>query len=83
MNADEMFEKLGYKNVTNMFIGVKEKYITYGTKDDDFIIFYLESKMFGIFSEKQDNYHKKCAALNMQELQAINKKCEELGWLDE
>ena len=79
--AYEMFEELGYRNATNEFYGVKEEYFTYGNEEEDFIIFYLESKMFGIFSEKQDNLRCKCASLDMQELQAINKKCKELGWI--
>ena len=68
--ADEMFEELGY---TKDDIGDK---IIYQLNDHE-ICFYIYRKMFdcgcGIGRE----------FINMQELQAINEKCKELGWLDE
>lgn len=68
MNSDEMFEELGYvKDET----GDK---IIYQLSQHE-ICFYLNRKEFdcgcGIGRE----------FINIQELQAINKKCEELGWL--
>ena len=69
MNADEMFEKLGYvKDET----GDKIIY----QKNNHEICFYLYRHNFdcgcGIGRE----------FITMQELQAINKKCEELGWIE-
>lgn len=74
-NADEMFEELGYKSeiiksevnneVTIMYI--KKFVYEYNSK---IIAFKLKKKIVEI------KY-----SLDMQELKAINKKCEELGWI--
>ena len=73
--ADEMFEELGYKSeiiksevnneVTIMYI--KKFVYEYNSK---IIAFKLKKKIVEI------KY-----SLDMQELKAINKKCEELGWI--
>lgn len=66
MNAEEMFEKLGYKKVDLSSSG----YIEYERLIDD--------KCFSFdFSEEI------CAcsdSITVEELKAINKQCEELGW---
>ena len=68
--ADEMFEELGYKY--NEFI-----YEIYYTKEEEgkTISFWTDRTMVesrkGVISMKN----------TMQELQAINKKCKELGWI--
>ena len=69
-SADEMFEDLGYKK----FEGLRD--IRYCT-ENNLIIFYKDFK--GIEKRKIElvDY------FTMQELQAINKKVKELGWLDE
>lgn len=66
--ADEMFSELGY---------VKDETgdeIIYQLNNHE-IVFYIKRKMFdcgcGIGRE----------VINMQELKAIYKKCEDLGWL--
>lgn len=74
-NADEMFEELGYKSeiiksevnneVTIMYI--KKFVYEYNSK---IIAFKLKKKIVEI------KY-----SLDMQELKAINKKCEELEWI--
>lgn len=69
--ADEMFLKTNFVN--------KEEYIEKGKckrtkysdeRNSEFIIFYHYSKEIKID-----------AILNTQELQAINEKCKELGWI--
>ena len=70
MDADEMFEKLGYKKQehgTTRIIFVKP------VDDDGYCLNSIS------FERKQ----KLCvihAGVSMQELQAINKKVEEMGW---
>lgn len=68
-SADEMFEELGYKEEVKYREKVYEK-------DDKIITFNLEKKNI-ICNNFYDGYE----SINMQELQAINKKCEELGWI--
>lgn len=68
--ADELFEKMGYEIVNNNLILVYERQQEYSVKD--YICFYIESKTIKI--------EKFWCGITMQELQAINKKCEELGW---
>ena len=74
MSADEMFRKLGYKIKHQIY---NDEVILIGyTKEDEpaeecSIMFLKKAKkvLINIWAD-------------MQELQAINKKCEELGWLD-
>lgn len=71
--ADEMFEKLGYEVSNSEF--VEELNTTTNTVVDNGyikIIFYNNKTML---IDADD-------ILNMQELQAINKKCQELGWIE-
>lgn len=68
--ADKFFDELGYEIVNNNLILVYERQQEYSVKD--YICFYLESKTIKI--------EKFWCGITMQELQAINKKCEELGW---
>ena len=66
--ADEMFKELGYKH--NEFM-----YEIYYTKEGKTISFWTDRKKVesrvGVIS----------VGNTMQELQAINKKCKELGWI--
>ena len=67
--ADEMFEELGYKKVRD-----DERFIKYRKPyDNDYIVMDKETKDF--IKNFDFAYWK---AVNMQELQAINKKVEEL-----
>ena len=69
--ADEMFEELGYeKEETTWNEEGKKHFIEYNSNDTQ-IQFSLDTKHILITN-----------ILNMQELQAINKKVEELGWID-
>ena len=65
MSAKEMFEQLGYKQTNN------NTYSTcYKNEEEDYYIYFY-------------NYSKKIEVLHditIQELQAINKQVEELGW---
>ena len=71
--ADELFEELGYEKVRD-----DERFIKYRKPhDNDYIVIDKETKDF--IKNFDFAYWK---AFNMQELQAINKKCQELGWLD-
>ena len=74
MSADEMFEKLGLiKSKTANALGYINK------EGTEFILF-----ISGIGQPRQICIHKdntEYPAISIQELKAINKKCEELGWL--
>ena len=78
MNAKEMLEKLGYELVpkfvhndsTILYYSNYHKYIN--------IEFYLEKKEF---LKKRTDFTRSSMNTSMSELQAINKQCEELGWL--
>ena len=66
--ADEMFEELGYE------IDDTKESIRY-FKNSTYIWFWKDDKEFeGIYGFDSKGF-------NMQELQAINKKCKELGWI--
>ena len=66
--ADEMFEELGYKKEEHHYFNCN--YIAYLNKEKNAIDFMLEHKTVRIWA----------IACTIQELQAINKKVEELGW---
>lgn len=64
MNADEMFEELGYEKIHD-----NKRRIVYSN--------YLARIVFKI----KDQWIDINMNLDILELQAINKKCQELGWL--
>lgn len=67
MNAKEMFEKLGYKKVplnSSGFLGYER------FEDDKYFSFDLTSKEIYVCEDR----------ITVEELEAINKQCEELGW---
>lgn len=67
MNAEEMFEKLGYKKGTANSPG----YLGYERfEDDKYFSFDLISKEIYVCEDR----------ITVEELKAINKQCEELGW---
>lgn len=74
--ADEMFEELGYENMGISYAGD----LYFDNKTTDYLIyFYPDTQSFA-----KDNCSKlEIFDITMPELQAINKKCKELGWLDE
>lgn len=72
--ADKMFEELGYKKITR---GRGYTYLVKYYQDEDNIIYFCEDKTF----YKDGEYSEFCDSISMQELKAINKKVEELGWI--
>lgn len=72
LTADEMFEKLGYENLpTEINFGGIDIY----GKEDKRIEFFND-KTYAVYNSI-DNFE----YIDMQELQAINMKCKELGWI--
>lgn len=70
MTAREMFEKLGYK------FNVLGDYIIYKHEEG------AKSVVFDILKQTYNaNAGLYSTHVNMNELKAINKQCEELGWL--
>ncbi len=77
--ADKMFEELGYKKIRDNQTEVVFKFdeILMGDRCIHHIMFAKVSKL--IFSYGEDI--ELTCGFGMQELQAINEKCKELGWL--
>ena len=81
MSADEMFEELGYE------IQVENGFILYNKIleiNDEYkvIVFNVKKALVDIRTDDNFNLQVITTVLNMQELQAINKKCKELGWIE-
>lgn len=79
--ADEMFEKLGYKKEYEAEVeevSGEEMRIKYS---NEFYNYYIQFWNDKTVNKKVD--FDEIGYLNMQELQAINLKCKELGWVDE
>ena len=82
--ADEMFKDLGYlklDGIENFYTkvsvaGRKQKDISFDDVAKDFITIYLTK-----YNECL-NLGTNQIVLSIKELQAINKKCEELGWIE-
>ena len=79
--ADEMMEELGFKKVID-----NETEIRYEYKEtimgDKLIHTILIAKVGKIVFSYRDDKNHQIMGLGEKELQAINKKVEELGWLD-
>ena len=71
--ADEMFKKLGYLKESDYYYHSKETEVK-----KKHIKFYVNTKEVIVESKLNFSYE-----ITMQELQAINEKCKELGWLDD
>jgi hypothetical protein len=65
MNAEEMFEECGYIKIENA------NTIEFSRSDIDYIRFEKKAKLIGV------GFYN----INMITLEAINKQCEELGWV--
>lgn len=70
MSAKEMFERLGYKLIQN---------------DVNWLIYSFNNKFKIMFYKPQQDFKIECLeniynTIDMEELQAINKQVEELGW---
>ena len=75
--ADQLFQKLGYTKdqITDGFINYSKKELKYNSSTKKYeicIYFNCYDKYLGIKNKQ---------FFSLEELQAINKKCEELGWL--
>lgn len=70
--ADEIFSKLGYQIKENQL-----NQIQYINENDTIIAFDLDYKTIAVY-----NYYDGFEYIRMDELQAINLKCKELGWLE-
>ena len=77
-SAKEMFEGLGYSLVENS-LGLKYQKLV----ADTLWVIYFDTKFkyltTALIHDEYETYH----VLAMNELKAINKQFEELGWLDE
>ena len=82
MCADELFEELGFTKAIDNDTEVKYCYIN--TIMGDRIEHTIQIAKIGeiVFSYRNDRNHQ-VMGLGKKELQAINKKVEELGWLKE
>lgn len=96
--ADEMFEELGYEKYDNhpeedyppepnMWTTQDERLIKYTQKGEvrgqyarEVICFYPKAK--NVVCSAFIGNKATVVPLSIQELQAINKKCQELGWLE-
>lgn len=74
MTADEIFETLGYEKVEDD----RNCIIYINRKEDKHLELDLFTKQFGIHEFGWGNFD--FEYVTMQELKAINKKCEELRW---
>ena len=72
--ADRMFSDLGYRKFER---SPHHVYAIRYYKDDDNVIYFYDDKTFF----KGGQYSEYCDYITVAELKAINKKCEELGWL--
>lgn len=74
--ADRMFEELGYEKIIENNIEIlykKERRLWDKEISFDLVEKHMRAEMSVGYSEP----------ITMQELQAINKKCKELGWIEE
>ena len=81
--ADKMFEEIGYRLLPKdpNKKGILLHYIRdckLSANESEHILFYYDKTFEGFYT-----YCASRKAFNIHELQAINKKCKELGWLDE
>lgn len=79
--ADEMFKKLGYAKKERegcifyfQYNGLKEKFGYEFAKPT----YKKQGEVYPVLYSKTDE----AILITMEELQAINQKCKELGWLD-
>lgn len=81
MNADEMFKKLGYEiNKKPSCQSYLLFYVKGAENEDDpyeYIIFHKNRTITTVCNDRTWT-----VVITTKLLQAINKKCEELGWLD-
>ena len=76
--ADELFEELGYEKIENKQHIIFEK----GVSTRNRIIFSRLNKTVCCILIDEDYEWNDGIDITMEELQAINKKVEELGWMN-
>lgn len=81
--ANKLFEELGYKKIEDKYnIDFNKRYnFTNGDKIQERIRFCKLDKYIHIENFNFNSGISFGKFLDMQELKAINKKCEELGWI--
>ena len=90
MSAKEMFEKLGYKRKRNIIFKLfghhEEDTITYENEQKREYIFFITTGIHTGYIQKghkrKDGQILGYGIIEYNELQAINKQVEELGWYD-
>ena len=80
--ADRLFINLGYKKEKDNFLNFIE-YVKELDKKKEYVISFEENNKSVCCAIFGYNYNSEPAAIDMQELNAIIKKCDELGWLNE
>lgn len=77
--ADEMFEKIDFIKVedTDKELVYKSEYYVFGKKFIHHIMFVKIGRTIFSYKERIEEQ----MGIGIGELQAINKKCEELGWI--
>ena len=72
--SDKLFKKLGYEKHSSK---IHERYDLYSADDEHLIriVFNNKTKRLAIHCDGE--------ALDMDEIKAINLKCNELGWIEE
>ena len=75
MIAKEMFEKLGYE----LFIKSDNEICYMGKGNKWFISFYLDDK---VVQCSENDFYTTSIGISVEELRAINKQVEELGWYE-
>lgn len=83
MTAKEMFEKLGYELYTDSYYKISYKFKN--TISDTYEIEFFKDKKEFVCEWYSDSPFEPVKPFNvtLQELQAINKQVEELGWNNE
>lgn len=77
MNADEMFEEMGYEKIERDRL----KNIIFTNGNKKFYFHKIHKKIKCVEYDKEEKTYIE-GYFTMQELQAINKKVEELGWIE-
>lgn len=76
MKAKELFEKLGYSETIS-------NYCIYHQNKNKEINIWLKAKTIECFEYMNEDEKFIPIDITLEELQAINQQCRELGWLDE
>lgn len=82
MTAQEMFEKLGYKQVRNDNVFIEYQDDSHGDGDYKYIRFGLFWKEYTVgYYDAVETKIKKAIRVFIEEHEAITKQMQELGWI--